>query len=120
MTDKTHLRSALSDSLTYSVVALPRGGLGAASGSTVQRCGVRVSPLPAVAYQSQRESPEDRAARQVNKLRVRLCWKEGIFNPAGGRPKAMHWATYWRLKASHDVKTVPIFAGILTKLRKTG
>ena len=60
------------------------------------------------AYESQREKPEDRVARQVNKLRARLGWKAGIFNPAGSRPKGMHWTTYWRLKDRHDTSAQQI------------
>lgn len=42
------------------------------------------------AYQSQQESREDLEARRPNKLRTRLGWKAGIFNPAGGKPKGVH------------------------------
>ena len=68
------------------------------------------------AYQSQRESPDDRQARRANKLRARLGWKAGIFNPAGGKPKGMHWATYWRLKDSHDAHAQQILGGIYASL----
>lgn len=64
------------------------------------------------AYQSQRESREDLEARRINKVRARLGWKAGIFNPAGGKPKGMHWATYWRLKDNHDTQAERIVAGI--------
>ena len=68
------------------------------------------------AYQSQRESREDLDARRINKLRTRLGWKAGIFHPAGGRPKGMHWATYWRLKDSHDTQSAQIVGGIWASL----
>ncbi|MDO8311734.1 MAG: hypothetical protein Q7T25_07325 [Sideroxyarcus sp.] len=68
------------------------------------------------AYQSQRESTEDRQARRNNKLRARLGWKAGIFNPAGGRPKGMHWKTYLRLKDCHDAHAEQILGGIWASL----
>jgi hypothetical protein len=68
------------------------------------------------AYQSQQESREDLEARRANKLRARLGWKTGIFNPAGGKPKGMHWMTYWRLKDSHDAHAQQILGGIYASL----
>lgn len=55
-----------------------------------------------LAYRSQRESAEGRAARQANKIRRKLGWKVGILNFPGGKPKGMHWKTFSRLQASHD------------------
>lgn len=55
-----------------------------------------------LAYQSQREPLDDLAARRANKLRERLGWQAGILNYNGGKPKGMHWKTYWRLYASHN------------------
>lgn len=52
-------------------------------------------------YRSQRETLEDRAARQANKLRRKLGWKPGILNDIGGRPKGMHQKTYLRLLNEH-------------------
>jgi hypothetical protein len=55
-----------------------------------------------LAYRCQRESAEQRAARQANKVRRRLGWNAGILTPPGGKPKGMHWKTYARLTATHS------------------
>jgi hypothetical protein len=77
-------------------------------------CGKRVAVLYApgphfacrqcgqLAYPAQKECAGDRAASKANKLRRRLGWTIGIFNPVGGKPKGMHWSTYYRLKSEHD------------------
>lgn len=53
-------------------------------------------------YACQHESYGDRAARRADKIRRRLRWKLGIFNPRGSKPKGMHWQTFWRLTARHE------------------
>lgn len=55
-----------------------------------------------LAYQSQRETPGDRATRRADKIRDRLGWQAGILNGNGGKPKWMRWPTYARLVAQHD------------------
>lgn len=55
-----------------------------------------------LAYQSQRETHDDRAMRRADNIRHRLGWKAGIANPPGGKPKGMHWKTFEKLKAEHD------------------
>ena len=55
-----------------------------------------------LAYRSQRERADDRARRRANRIRMRLGWEAGIFNPEGAKPKGMRWRTFWRLKAQHD------------------
>lgn len=69
-----------------------------------------------LAYKSQRETPDDRATRRANKLRERLGWQAGILNHAGGKPKGMHWQTFWRMQASHDAHVMQALAGIWAKL----
>jgi hypothetical protein len=69
-----------------------------------------------LAYASQRESWDDRAARRADKIRARLKWKRGILNRNGGRPKGMHWKTYWRLKTKHDVFVDVALVGIARRL----
>ena len=41
-------------------------------------------------YQSQRESPADRAARKANRIRNKLGWQPGFFSPKGGKPNGMY------------------------------
>lgn len=55
-----------------------------------------------LAYRSQRESNADRSARKADKLRERLQWEPGILNGNGGKPKGMHWKTYFRLYDAHN------------------
>lgn len=69
-----------------------------------------------LAYQSQRETPDDRATRRADKLRDQLGWEAGILNGEGGKPKGMHWATYARLKARHDAEVLQALVGISEKL----
>jgi len=53
-------------------------------------------------YRCQRETPDDGATRQADKLRDRLGGEAGILNGNGGKPKGMHWRTFERLDATHD------------------
>lgn len=55
-----------------------------------------------LAYACQRERADDRAARRADRIRRRLGWPVGIFNPSGGKPKGMHRKTYERLNRVHD------------------
>jgi len=56
-----------------------------------------------LAYPSQRESGYDRMVRRANKLRAKLGWEPGCLNGSGGKSKGMHWSTFERLAARHDV-----------------
>lgn len=69
-----------------------------------------------LAYASQAERPDDRAARKANRIRKRLGWPAGILNPSGGKPKGMHWHTYWRLQAKHDALAMVALEGIGERL----
>jgi hypothetical protein len=55
-----------------------------------------------LAYRSQRETIDDRAASRADKIRNKLHWQRGIFNLQGYKPKGMHWKTYHRLTVKHD------------------
>lgn len=55
-----------------------------------------------LAYPSQRETPDDRAARRAENIREKLDWEPGILNGEGCKPKGMHWKTFERLSARHD------------------
>ncbi len=68
-----------------------------------------------LAYKCQRETPDDRASRQADKLRDRLRWEAGILNGNGRKPKGMHWATFERLETLHDELVHRSLAGALAR-----
>ena len=70
----------------------------------------------ALAYASQGESDDDRAARRANRIRKRLGWPPGILNGSGTRPKGMHRRTYQRLLAAHEAFVGVSLAGMARKL----
>ena len=65
-----------------------------------------------LAYPSQRETNDDRAARRADRIRKRLGWEPGILNGNGLKPKGMHWRTFERLTAEHDNFVQESLAGI--------
>ena len=81
---------------------------------TCPRCEKRVAVLYApgrifacrtcggLGYATQKEGAGDRATSRADKLRKRLDWTPGILSGDGGKPKGMHWKTYWRIKLHHD------------------
>ncbi len=71
-----------------------------------------------LAYDSQRENEHDRLARKVNKIRERLSWQAGILNGHGRKPKGMHWKTFERLEAKHNLVEEKIYGMIKTYLGK--
>lgn len=72
-----------------------------------------------LAYKSQNETPGDRAFRRANNLRDQLGWVKGVIHGAGDKPKGMHWQTYWRMRASHDVHVMQALGGSLARMDKT-
>ena len=70
-----------------------------------------------LAYASQSEAEDDRAARRANWIRKRLCWLPGILNGPGLKPKGMHKRTYQRLTAEHDRLMGVSLEGIARRLR---
>lgn len=74
-----------------------------------QACGRRVAILYSegpyfwcrqcheLAYDSQRETREERLRRRGEKIRRRLGGSLGSDDPAPSKPPRMHWRTYWRL-----------------------
>ena len=89
-----------------------------------QGCGRRVAKLylgsaifacrhcHQLAYECQRETDDDRAARRADTIRKRLGWEAGILNGEGDKPKGMHWRTFGRLKAEHDAYVGVSLAGM--------
>ncbi len=69
-----------------------------------------------LAYRCQRETPDDRAMRQADKIRQRLGWDVGIMNPPGGKPKGMHWRTFDKLVAEHDELVQCSLVGAMARL----
>ena len=67
-------------------------------------------------YPSQRESDDDRAARQAERIRQRLNWEPGILNGDGWKPKGMHWRTFERLTARHDALVQTSLATLAARL----
>lgn len=72
-----------------------------------------------LAYQCQKETQEDRNIRRAETLRERLGWAAGILNHAGGKPKGMHWQTFWRLQARHDQHAQRALAAMWVALGKS-
>jgi len=65
-----------------------------------------------LAYPSQRETWDDRAARRAERTRARLGWEPGILNGEGLKPKGMHWRTFEKLVAEHDAHVAESFTGM--------
>ncbi len=69
-----------------------------------------------LAYTSQSESDDDRAARRADRLRRRLGWQHGILNGPGLKLKGMHQSTHTRLLAQHNVFVERSLAGMAKRL----
>lgn len=69
-----------------------------------------------LAYASQSEPADDRAARRADQVRKRLGWPVGFLNGDGAKPKGMHWRTFWRLKARHDALVMVSVEGMARRL----
>ena len=69
-----------------------------------------------LAFSSQGEAADDRAARRANRIRKLLGWQIGILNGPGLKPKGMHQRTYQRLLARHDAFVNVSLAGLAMKL----
>ena len=73
-----------------------------------------------LAYPSQRETWDERAARRADRIRDKLGWEPGILNGNGWKPKGMHWNTFERLTAQHDAFVQISLAGIAARLNLLG
>jgi hypothetical protein len=69
-----------------------------------------------LAYKSQREAHDDRATRKADKIRAKLNWQPGILNLPGGKPKGMHWKTYFRLMEEYRDYANQALLGITAKM----
>ena len=70
-----------------------------------------------LAYASQRETGDDRAARRADRIRDRLGWEAGILNGEGDKPKGMHWRTFNRLHAEHNDFVNASLAGMMQRFK---
>lgn len=50
-----------------------------------------------LAYQSTRTAADSKPYERADKVRLKMGWCAGVANPAGGKPKSMHWTTYLHL-----------------------
>ena len=73
-----------------------------------------------LAYASQWETTDDRAARRADRIRDRLGWEAGILNGEGDKPKGMHWRTFERLHAEHNDFVNASLAGMMRKFGRLG
>jgi len=69
-----------------------------------------------LAYSSQREPYDDRAARKANRIRDKLGWEPGILNSKGWKPKGRHLDTFERMIAQHDAFVQITLAGMAARL----
>ena len=53
-------------------------------------------------YHSQLQQPIDRLFSRADAIRQRLGWQSGVAYGNQGRPKGMHFKTYYRLVTEHD------------------
>ena len=67
-------------------------------------------------YGSQLQQPIDRLVSRADTIRHRLGWQSGIAHSNQGRPKGMHFTTYYRLVNEHDRLTAKIWQSTLDKL----
>jgi len=90
-------------------------------------CGRRVAKLYAgrlfacrqcyrLAYPCQREPADERAVRRADAIRERLRWVPGFLNGSGGKPKGMHWRTFYRLRTEHDMHADACVLGAAARL----
>lgn len=68
-----------------------------------------------LAYASQREAADDRAARRASTIRRRLGWPPGMLT-GGWKPKGMHWKTYWQLRVQHAAFVGVSLEGVAKRL----
>lgn len=71
-----------------------------------------------LSYPCQRERAGDRVVRRANGIRERLGWPPGILNGMGQKPNGMHWRTYWRLLARHDLLMRSSMVGLAREIDK--
>ena len=73
-----------------------------------------------LAYPSQRETDDDRAARRADRIREKLGWEPGFLNGKGWKPKGMHRKTFEKLTVQHDAYVNTSLIGISARLNLYG
>ena len=71
-----------------------------------------------LAYASQRQEADIRAARRAEKIRVaRLGWPPGVYSLRGWqKPKGMHWRTFSWLTMQVNMWTLKSLTGLTQRL----
>ena len=69
-----------------------------------------------LAYSSQRETVADRALRLTRNIRKELGWEPSFMDHNVPKPKGMHWKTYRRLRAKHDLLVKAYLDGAAKRL----
>jgi hypothetical protein len=73
-----------------------------------------------LAYASQRETQDERAARRADRIRDKLGWELDTVNGRGSKPKEMQWSTFERLTAQHDAFVQVSLSGMTARLNLIG
>ena len=55
-----------------------------------------------LAYQSQRETADNRALLRAQNIRKKLGGSANMLEPFPPKPKGIHWYTYWRMTDQHN------------------
>lgn len=69
-------------------------------------------------YGSQLQQPIDRLFSRADAIRQRLGWQSGIAYGNQGRPKHMHFTTYYRLVTEHDKLVQKICGATMAAINK--
>nr|QJS05735.1 hypothetical protein [Psychrobacter sp.] len=69
-------------------------------------------------YGSQLQQPIDRLFSRADTIRQRLGWQSGIAYGNQGRPKGMHFTTYYRLVTEHDRLVQKICGATMAAINK--
>ena len=71
-----------------------------------------------VPYGSQLQQPIDRLFSRAGAIRARLRWQAGIAHGNQGRPKHMHFSTYYRLVNEHNKLVQKICGATMVAINK--
>ena len=66
-----------------------------------------------LAYESQQQSPHDRALEKARKIRMQLGGSANLFAKFPDKPKHMHWLTYHRLRCNYNIAEERAINGLM-------